>query len=101
MGNTAFWLNEKGIANVISLKTQEKKFHMMYSSNVQGRAFVCKTPEGEIVFERCPMTSFPYIDLDQHKSKAAAMLVQTIRQNLEGYTHKEVELAILAKQCKT
>ena len=81
LGGTAFWLDEKGIVNVISLKMLEQKFHVTYDSQRQGRAFICHTQKGMVVFERCPITKFPYIDLGQDKSGAAAMLVQTIRQN--------------------
>lgn len=78
LGGMAFWLNEKGIANVISLKIQEQKFHITYDSKKQGGAFVCHIPKGTILFQRCAMTKFPYINLDWDKSGAAAMLMQTI-----------------------
>lgn len=32
LGETAFWLDEQGIATVISLRTLEEKFHVMYDS---------------------------------------------------------------------
>ncbi len=51
LGGTSFWLDETGIANVISLKTLENKFHVKYDSKEKGGAFICKTPKGEIVFQ--------------------------------------------------
>jgi hypothetical protein len=98
LGETAFWLDEHRIAIVISLKTLEKKFHVTYDSTKDGGAFMCDTPAGRISFNRCPITKFPYIDLSQNRSKAATMLVQTIRQNFEGYTQEEVERAIMARK---
>lgn len=78
MGGTTFWLDEKGIANVISLKTSEQKFDITYNSQKQGGAFICHTSKGTVVFERCPMMKFPYIDLGQDKSSKAVIIVQTI-----------------------
>jgi hypothetical protein len=51
LGATSFWLDKTGIANVISLKTLENKFHVKYDSKEKGGAFICKTPKGEIVFQ--------------------------------------------------
>ncbi|KAL7484711.1 hypothetical protein ACHAW6_010338 [Cyclotella cf. meneghiniana] len=101
LGGTAFWLDESGIANVISLRTLERKFRVTYDSQQKGGAFICHTENGEVAFERCPATGFPYMDLSQDKTGAAAMLVQTIRQNFEGYTRQEVERAILARKMQS
>eukprot|EP00804_Cyclotella_cryptica_P028417 CCRYP_014200-RA/>CCRYP_014200-RA protein AED:0.36 eAED:0.36 QI:0/0/0/1/0/0/3/0/238 len=95
---TTFWLDEGGIANVISLRTLEKKFKVTYESTKDGGAFVCDTKEGKVVFERCPITGFSYVDLGKHGNKTAAMMVQTVRRNYEGYTREEVERAILARK---
>lgn len=78
LGGMVFWLNEKSIANVICLKTLEQKFHVMYDSKKQGGAFVCYTPKGTILFERCAMTKFPYINHERDKLGVAAMLMQII-----------------------
>lgn len=91
-------MDEWGIANVISLKMLEEKFHMMYDSKMHGGAFVCEMLKGQIIFRRCPITSFPYINLNQDELAAAAMLLQMIRQNFEGYTQEEIERAILARK---
>eukprot|EP00804_Cyclotella_cryptica_P025530 CCRYP_012008-RA/>CCRYP_012008-RA protein AED:0.36 eAED:0.36 QI:0/-1/0/1/-1/1/1/0/251 len=98
LGGTAFWLDENGIANVISLKMLEHKFHVTYDSDKDGGAFLCCTDKGTDVFERYPTTRFPYFDLSKDNTGAAAMLVQSIRQNFEGYTREEVERAILSRK---
>eukprot|EP00804_Cyclotella_cryptica_P001120 CCRYP_008416-RA/>CCRYP_008416-RA protein AED:0.95 eAED:0.41 QI:0/-1/0/1/-1/1/1/0/146 len=38
LGSTEFWLDENGIANVVSLRTLEKKFRITYDSNENGGA---------------------------------------------------------------
>eukprot|EP00804_Cyclotella_cryptica_P012650 CCRYP_016917-RA/>CCRYP_016917-RA protein AED:0.45 eAED:0.65 QI:0/0/0/1/0/0/2/0/152 len=39
LGGTPFWLDKRGIANVVSLKTLESKYQITYDSKVRGRAF--------------------------------------------------------------
>ena len=88
MGSQLFWLDESGIANVISLRTLEDN-----NSSKRKRAFVWETPEGEVIFHRCRETGFPYIDLDKQgrdENKQgrdeAVQFVQTVRKNVEGFT---------------
>eukprot|EP00804_Cyclotella_cryptica_P003545 CCRYP_002163-RA/>CCRYP_002163-RA protein AED:0.35 eAED:0.35 QI:0/0/0/1/0/0/2/0/250 len=98
LGGTTFWLDETVIANVISLRTPERKFKVTYDSMKDRGAFLCETPEGTVRFERCPTTGFPYVDLKRYGKMTATMLVQTMRKNFEGYTREEVERAILARK---
>lgn len=51
LGETALWLDEQGIPNVVPLKTLESKFHITYDSKKQGGAFICMMPEGKIVLD--------------------------------------------------
>eukprot|EP00804_Cyclotella_cryptica_P006222 CCRYP_015296-RA/>CCRYP_015296-RA protein AED:0.33 eAED:0.35 QI:23/0/0/1/0/0/3/0/304 len=87
LGGTAFWLDEKGIANVVSEQ--------------DGGAFVCHTKDGAVVFKRCTTTGFPFVDLSKERNIAAAVLIQTVRQNFEGYTREEVERAIMARKMQS
>ena len=100
LGSVLFWLDRLGIANVISLSTLEALGPVSYDSNVRGGSFVCNAPEGTIVFHRCPDTDFPYIDLDEQDDNSAVLLVQTVRQNFEGFTSTEVEKAIAARRAQ-
>jgi hypothetical protein len=80
-----------GIANVISLKSLEERYRVTYDSKTKDGSFVVHTDTGDIVFKRCPETSFPYIDLDDVAGgDMGAMLVQTVRGNYEGFTKREV-----------
>jgi hypothetical protein len=119
LGSQKFWLDRFGIANVISLQSLESRYKVSYDSTKNGGAFIVHVPEGDIVFKRCPETSFPYVDLDDvaeggdkgvmlMQSDASrckeiisdsgatpshtdsAMLIQTIRGNYEGFTKREV-----------
>ena len=44
-----FWLNNAGIANVISLLTLEKNFHVTYDSKASSGCFTCHTASGNLV----------------------------------------------------
>ncbi|KAL7534414.1 hypothetical protein ACHAWF_004829, partial [Thalassiosira exigua] len=98
LGSFLFWLDTFGIANVVSLRSLEKRYHVTYDSQKDGGAFTAHTPKGKITFKRCPVTGFPYIDLDDHGDDAAVILVQSVRKNYEGYTRQEVERAIEARK---
>lgn len=103
MGSLKMWLGNTGIANVISLKSLEKLCHkkgghLSYRSNQDGGSFVADLGEGTVItFQRCPETDFPYIDLDEHSENGAVMLLQSVNKNMEGYTKREVERAIHAR----
>ena len=54
LGSHLFWLDEAGIANVISFGSLEKKHHVRYDSHVDGGSFIVTTPDGDVKFRRCP-----------------------------------------------
>ena len=93
------------MASVVSLRTLERKFpKVSYCSNERGGAFVVTTDRGEVIFQRCAVTGFPFIDLPEEGDDIAVQLVQanatkptTIRKRYEGFTRREVEQAIKAR----
>ena len=101
LGSIPFWCDPRGIASVISLRTLEKRFKQVkYNSNVRGGAFVVTTPSGEVVFNRCDVTGFPFVDLAEEGEELAVQLVQTVRKNYEGFTRAEVARAIRARKAQ-
>lgn len=96
LGEHLFWLDPCGIANVVSLRSLEAKHKVTYDSALHGGAFIVHTDSGQVIFRRCPDTGFPYVDLDENGNDAA-MLVQSVRGNFEGFTRREVEGAIAAR----
>ncbi len=100
LGSMMFWLDEGGIANVVSLRSLESRFHVRYDSKEEGGSFICDMAQGQITFKRCPKTGFPYVDLDAEHHKASVALVQCIRKNYEGYTKEEVKRAIDARKAQ-
>lgn len=97
LGEHKFWLDPHGIANIISLRSLEEKHKVTYDSDLHGGAFIVHLKDGgEVVFWRCPDTGFPYVNLDESGNNAA-MLVQSIRGNYEGFTRREVDGAIAAR----
>jgi len=108
LGSIEFWLDDKAMASVVSLRTLEKKFpKISYCSTEREAAFIVTTPNGEVVFQRCEVTGFPFIDLTEHGDDMAVQLVQadatkptTIRKRYEGFTRREVEQAIKARRAQ-
>ena len=104
LGSIPFWCDSRGIASVISLRTLEQRFKVKYNSDDRGGAFVITTPSGEVVFRRCQVTGFPYVDLAEEEEGLAVQLVQaqavpTIRKNYEGFTPR-AEVARAIRACK-
>jgi hypothetical protein len=93
------WFIPQRIANIFLMNEQEKKHQIMYDS-WQGY-YVVHTAQGEVRFYK-DKNGLPFIDLDKSSEDAAAMLVQTgledaanalvqtVCQNYEGYTKKEI-----------
>ncbi len=98
-GTMNVWYIPDGIANIFSMNQLEKKYCITYDS-WQGY-YVVHTANGEVQFHK-DKNGLPYIDLGELSEDAAAMLVQTgsedaahafiqtVRQNYEGYTKKEI-----------
>ena len=77
LGSIEFWLDPYAIASVVSLRTLERKFpRVCYDSTRRNGAFIVETPLGEVVFNRCEITGFPYIDLTEEGDSMAVQLLQ-------------------------
>ena len=93
------WLNQQGIANLLSIpQLEEDGFHVTSDTL---KEWILITPQGKrIVFKRntglCNM--MPSINMREHKGVFA--LVQTVRKNFEGYTKRQVKQAILAHKAQ-
>ena len=91
-----FWLNSQGIANLLSIPQLERDgYEVDYNTK---RKRVVTTPSGEsIVFKRDTgvCAGMPYIDMREHHEGFA--MIKTVRKNFEGFTRKQVEDAIMAR----
>ena len=101
-GTVDAWYTPGGIANIFSMHELKKKYRITYDS-WEGY-YVVHTPSGEVKFWKAE-NGLPYIDLEGSKEKAAVMLletsskrnegeatmnVQTVRENYEGFTKREI-----------
>jgi len=107
LGSILMWWGDTGIANVISLKALEEKCralggHLKYHSKDEGGVFIADLGNGTVIpFKRCPETDFPFINLDEHCGKdGIIMLLQSVRKNFEGFSKKEVQRAIHARDAQ-
>ena len=91
------WLNENGIANLISIPKLEADGYVV-KTNTNGEWQVV-TPEGETIpFQRDKgmCVGMPYIDLRYFKQ--GLVLIETVRNNMGRFTHEEIQGAKLARQ---
>ena len=80
------WLNEHGIANLLSIPILEKAGYKV--STHTDSDWVVTTPQGEnIIFERDTgiCGGMPFLDLRRHKKTGVAM-IETVRENYRNYT---------------
>ena len=95
------WLNENGIANLLSVGLLEAEgYKIEYKT---GGDWTVTTPNGEvIIFQRESegvLQGFPYIKADADPN-GVALLQTTIRQAYEGYSKREVERSILSREAQ-
>ena len=93
------WYIPEGIANIFLMNELEKKYCFTYDS-WEGY-YVVHTQDGPVKFYK-DENGLPYINLEDSEEDAAMLLVQmgseeaatvfvqTVRQNYEGFTKKEV-----------
>ena len=85
-----------GIANLLSIpQLEEDRFKVRDDTNGD---WIVTSPSGEdIVFKRDTglCNRMPYIDM--RENHAGLALLQTVRKNFEGFTKKQAEKALLAR----
>ena len=91
--NFQVWLNEQGIVNLLPIPMLEEAGYKV--STHTDREWIVTTPKGEdIVFKRDTRVckGIPYIDLRDHAE--GAVMIETVRKNIDGFTKKDIESAI-------
>ena len=99
-GEFQAWLNEKGIANLLSIPMLEAAGYIVTSHTKKD--WVVFTPKGKkIVFKRDTgiTKGMPYIDL--RTNKAGLAMIETVRKNFYSYTKKEIEKAKLSRNVQS
>ena len=99
-GLWSFWLNEKGIVNLLSIPQLEKDGHTIdYNTK---RDWVVAMPSGKCLLFKSDTglyTGVPYLDLCENHE--ALVLIQTIRENFGKFTERQVNRAIAARDTQT
>ena len=86
------WFSEQAIANILSLANVSKRYPVVYNSK-EARGFVVMKPDRKVVFHQSPQGLF-YHDT----TNRAVMLVNTVHENMEGFTKRQVERAKAARR---
>jgi hypothetical protein len=84
------WLNEGGMATIISLKQLEKHRQVTYDSRCHGGTLIIHTNNGNIVVKN-NSKGMPYPYLREREAEVALSFVQTMQGNMEGFTKREVQ----------
>ena len=102
-----FWVNETGIANLLSLPKLEKcGWVIKYET---GGKWVATSPEGQVlVFKKDAglCDGMPYLDMSKPEEHIfgpedkpeGVSFIETVRKNMEGFTREEVERATMARE---
>ena len=95
-GLWSFWLNEKGIANLLSIPQLEKDGYTIdYNTK---RNWVVTTPTGKCLLFKSDTglcAGMPYLDIRENHE--ALVLIQTVRKNFGKFTERQVNRAIAAR----
>jgi hypothetical protein len=81
------WYSKDTIANIISLSNAKEKYPVRYDSGA-GNGFVMTKPDKDVVFKQSPAWLY-YHDT----SNRAFVMVNTIKENCEGFICHELEKA--------
>ena len=93
-GLCTFWLNEKGIANLLSIPQLEKDGYTI-DYNIK-QDWVVTTPSGKCLLFKTDSTGLcagmPYLDVRENHE--ALVLIQTVCENFGKFTERQVNRAI-------
>ena len=93
----SFWLNEKGIVNLLSIP-QLKKDGYTINYNTK-RDWAVTTPSGKCLLFKSDTglcAGMPYLDIRENHE--ALVLIQTVRENFGKFTECQVNCAIAARK---
>eukprot|EP00804_Cyclotella_cryptica_P009344 CCRYP_009005-RD/>CCRYP_009005-RD protein AED:0.36 eAED:0.36 QI:20/0.12/0.11/1/0/0/9/0/1019 len=98
-----FWVNESGIANLLSVPQLEKDGYELEYSTASG--WLVHTPAGNTIHFSMDIGmcgGMPFIDLAADPTtylsrRDGVAMIQTVRKNFEGYTRRQVKAAKQAR----
>lgn len=96
-GNITVKHSPYGIANVLSLNGAKQRHRVTYDSEDRGGVFQVHTDEGIVEFKPSAR-GLHYHDVSDASSNIEVMLVNTVRENFEGYSRHEVKKAKEARR---
>ena len=91
------WYHPNGIANVLSLKNVRQSSRVTYDSD-QGNSFAVHRPDGTVRNFVMSQSGLFYLDIQLPPTPAVGTsLVQTVKENMQQYSKKDVRMAKLAR----
>ena len=94
-----FWYAPNGIANLLSIPALEASGYTV-DYKTERSTWLVTSPEGKIITFKVDMgdtltKGMPYLDM---RDKQAVALLNTVRDNFEGYTKRQIQKAIEARK---
>jgi hypothetical protein len=86
------WFSKSAIANILSLSKLKERYRVKYDSSA-GNQFVVKQPTQNVIFKQS-LSGLYYHDTRDR----VIVMVNTIKENREGYTNREFERAKVARR---
>ena len=99
-GQSCVWLNEQGIANLLSVPMLKEAGYIVSSHTKKD--WEVTTPKGVTITFKIDTgicKGMPYINIC--KENTGLVMIQTILQNFEGFTGREVLRAKLAREVQS
>ena len=88
------WFDPEGMANVLSLAWMKRRYRVTYDSwDTESEGFVVHKPEKQVLFKETPSGLFVH-DVRNRQ----VVMVNTVAENEEGYTQRQVLKAKLARK---
>jgi hypothetical protein len=86
------WFSKSAIANILSLSQLKECYPVKYDS-IAGNQFVVEQPTKNVIFQQTHSGLYCHDTKDR-----AVVMVNTVKENREGYTHREFERAKVARR---
>jgi hypothetical protein len=86
------WFNEDGIANILPIYLMSKTFPVRYDS-ASGDEFIVSKPDKDVIFSASKSGIYYHVTTNR-----VVVLVNTVKQNKEGFTEREFNRAKSARR---
>ena len=96
LGYGLVWFEPEAIANILSLRLVQDKYHIVYNSE-EGRGFMVTKPNGKMFFIHS-LSGLHYLDTAQSQDDGFIFVINTVLDNKVNFTKKDYSQALQARE---